>query len=256
MGREITFEKPPERIVAFDSAALEILFAIGEGDSVVATHEFVTYPPEADHIPRVGSAFDMNIEATVALEPDLVFIFFDTFLPDLERAGLKVFYLETLNDDFTKIADSIRMWGRITGSVAPAEELAADFQRRVERVREMMASYESGMSVYQDLGDLWTPGNDTMIAEVFELLKLRNIAHDVSGYVQMSPEVIVERNPQIVIALFGDTIDANPVFSDVRAVKSGRIFVPASADALSVAGPRYVDGIEELARWVYPGIFR
>ena len=147
-----------------------------------------------------------------------------------------MFYVETLNDDFTKIADSIRMWGRITGGVAPAEELADDFERRVETVKETMASYESGMSVFQDLGDLWTPGDDTLIAEVFELLKLSNIAHDVSGYVQMSPEVIVERNPQIVIALFGETIDANPVFSNVRAVKNERIFVPASADALSVAG--------------------
>ena len=35
-GREIVFERPPERIVAFDSAVVEILFAIGEGDRAPA----------------------------------------------------------------------------------------------------------------------------------------------------------------------------------------------------------------------------
>ena len=197
----------------------------------------------------------MNIEAIVAQEPDLVFIFFDTFLPDLERAGLKVLYLETLNQDFTKIADTIRTWGRIVGNPAPAEELAADFERRVEEVREAMESYASDLSVFQDEGDLWTPGPDTLIGEVFVLLKLRNIADDISGYAQLSPEIIVERNPQIIIASYGDTISGNPAFEDVLAVKNKRIYVPSS-DAMSVAGPRYIDGIEELARWVYPEIFR
>ncbi|MCH8108797.1 MAG: ABC transporter substrate-binding protein, partial [Chloroflexi bacterium] len=255
LGREVTFEKPPERIMAFDSAVVEILFAIGEGHRVSGTHDFLTYPPEADDVPRFGGAFNMNIEAIVAQEPDLVFIFFDTFLPDLERAGLKVLYLETLNQDFTKIADTIRTWGRIVGNPAPAEELAADFERRVEKVRETMESYASDLSVFQDEGDLWTPGPDTLIGEVFVLLKLRNIADDISGYAQLSPEIIVERNPQIIIASYGDTISGNPAFEDVLAVKNKRIYVPSS-DAMSVAGPRYIDGIEELARWVYPEIFR
>ncbi|MCH7744785.1 MAG: ABC transporter substrate-binding protein [Chloroflexi bacterium] len=255
LGREVIFEKPPERIVAFDSAPVEILFAIGEGQRVAGTHDFVSYPPEADDVPRVGGAFNMNIEATLALEPDLVFIFFDRFLVDLERAGLKVLYLKTLNQDFTKIADTIRVWGRIVGSPAPADELADDFERRVEKVRETMEPYASAMTVFQDEGGLWTPGQDTLIAEVFELLKFRNIANDVSGYVQLSPEVIVERNPQIIIASYGDTISDNPAFRDVLAVRNKRIFIPSS-DALSIAGPRYIDGIEELAKWAYPGIFR
>ena len=254
-GDEVTFEEPPERIVAFDSAAAETLFAIGEGHRVVATHSFVAYPPETAGVPRVGDAFNMDIEATVALEPDLVFIFSDTFLSDLERAGLKVLYLENLKDDFLKVADNVRMWGRITGNLAGAEAVAADFEARVERIRETMAPHTSGPSLFQDEGDLWTPGPDTLIAEVFELLKLRNIAHDISGYAQLSPEIIVEREPEIIIASYGDTISDNPAFKNLRAVEENRIFVPKS-DALSIAGPRFVEGIEELAKWVYPDLFR
>lgn len=253
-GNEVTFDKPPERIVAFDSAAVETLFAIGEGRRLVGTHSFVSYPPEVVDVPRVGDAFNMNIEAIVALEPDLVFIFFDASLADLERVGLKVLYLGSLNDDFSKVPDNIRMWGRITGNLAAAEAVGADFETRVQWIKDVMAPYSSGPSVFQDEGALWTPGPDTLMGQVFALLKLENIAHDISGYAQLSPEAIVDRNPQIIIASYGATISGPAAFKDLLAVRTNRIFVPLS-EALSVAGPRFIDGIEELAKWVYPGLF-
>lgn len=253
-GNEVTFDKPPERIVAYDGAAVETLFAMGEGHRIVATHSFVSFPTEADDIPRVGGAFDINIEETVALEPDLVFIFFERFAPDLERAGLKVLYIQTLNDDFTKIPDRMRMWGQIVGKPEASEKLATEFDKRLNEIKETLAPYGDGPTVFQDEGDLWTPGPDTIVGEVLDLLKLNNIAHDVSGYAQLSPEIIVERNPTYMIASYGDTLSDNPAFKNVSAIKNKRVFVPSS-NALSIAGPRFLDGVEELARWAYPGIF-
>ena len=253
-GREITFDKPPERIVAFDSAALETLFAIGEGDRIVGTHDFVSYPSEADDIPRLGDAFNMNIEAVVAIEPDLVFVFSGGFVPDLEKAGLKVLYLESLYSDFRKVADTIRMWGRITGATTAAEAVAADFEARVAAIEETMAGQPAGPSIFQDIGGLWTPGNDTLIGEVFDLLGLQNIAADVSGYAQLSPEIIVARDPDIIITYDPASITENDAFKDVKAVKEGRVQTLPS-DALDIAGPRYIDGIEDLAAIAYPELF-
>jgi iron complex transport system substrate-binding protein len=254
-GNEVTFDRPPERIVALDSAVVETLFAIGEGHRIVGTHDFASYPQETVDIPRVGDAFNINIEAIVALEPDLVFVFSDGFLPDLERVGLKVLYHKSLGEDFRKVADNIRLWGRITGSPGVGEGVAAEFEARVDAIEKAMSTRPAGPTVFQDEGQLWTPGPDTLMGEVFELLKLQNIAHDISGYEQLSPEVIVDRAPEIIIASYGDTISDTPAFKDVPAVKSKRVYVPES-DALSVAGPRYIDGIESLAKWVYPDLFR
>ena len=253
-GNEVVFERPPERIVAYDSAVVEILFAIGEGERIIATHDFVSYPPEAEDIPRIGDAFNVNVEAVVALEPDLVFLFAPTFLEELEGAGLNVLYLESLEDDFTRVADNIRLWGRIVGNREGAEAAATEFESRVQRVIETMSRTDEGPSVFQDVGGLWTPGPDTLIGHVFEVLKMRNIAHDISGYAQLSPEIIVERDPDVIISSFADDMVGNPAFADVTGVKNGRIFTPSS-DALSIAGPRFVEGIEELARWVYPDLF-
>ena len=254
-GRQVVFEEPPERIVAFDSAAVEILFAIGAEDRIAATHAFVSYPAETAEIPRVGDAFNMDIEAVVDLEPDLVYVFFPTFVEDLERAGLKALYIPTLSQNFRKVADNIRLWGQIVGSTDEAEQVARDFEDRVEAIEDVMEPFGSGLSVFQDVGGFWTPGRGTLVQEVFDLLKLENIASDIDGYAQISPEVIVEKDPDVIIAGSVESIEGEPALSNVRAVRNGAIYVPPT-DALSIAGPRFVEGIEDLARWVYPGLFR
>ncbi len=254
-GREVVFEEPPERIVAFDSAVVEILFAIGEGERVAATHAFVSYPPETAEIPRVGDAFNMDIEAIVELEPDLVYVFFPTFLEDLDRAGLKALYIPSLSQDFRKVADNIRLWGEIVGSPNEAEQVARDFEGRVEAVVESMEPFGQGLSVFQDVGGFWTPGRGTLVQEVFDLLKLENIAYDIEGYAQISPEVIVDKDPDVIITGSVEAIVGESALSGVRAVRNGAIYVPPT-DALSIAGPRFVEGIERLAQWLYPGLFR
>ena len=71
----------------------------------------------------------------------------------------------------------------------------------------------------------------------------------------MNPETIVKRAPEIIIASYGDGISNNPAFKDVPAVANNRVYVPDS-DALSIASPRYIEGIEKLAAWVYPDLFK
>ena len=255
-GREVVFLEPPQRIIAYDSAVVEILFALGEGQRVVATHNFVSYPPETEDIPKLGGAFSMSIEQAVALEPDLVFLFFDQFLPDLERVGLKVLYIRTLNQDIPEIAQQIRMWSRIIGNVPAGEEVAGQFEARLTAIQEKVASVDQGPRVLHDTGDLWTPGPDTLVGEVYALLKAENIAHDITGYAQLSPEVIVARDPEAIITSesYLEGLTGNAAFQGVSAVVNGRVLV-SQADLLSIAGPRFVDGIEDLAKLLYPDLF-
>lgn len=253
-GRKITLDKAPKRIVAFDSAVVEILFAIGEGDRIVATHSFTAFPPEVANIPRVGGAFDMDVEAVVALEPDLVYVFFPSFIDALEAAGLKVLYIETLSSDFTRIAETIRLWGDIVGKPAAAAEVAADFTARIEKVRQVMESVTVGPSVLDVLPDFWTMGHDTLEGEVFDYLKLNNIAGDISGYAQISAEEIVAQDPDYIFTDDPQEVLDIAAFKGVSAVKSGQVLTLVG-DPLSVSGPRFVEGIEFIAKLIYPELF-
>ena len=254
-GNDVTFDSPPERIVAFDGSVVDILFSIGEGHRIVATHQYVNYPPDAvASIPRVGDAFNMDIEAVVALEPDLVFVFYDAFTQDLERVGLKTLVIPSLSDDFEKIAGNIRMWGAIVGNPDAAERVALDFEARVAAVRETMEPYGAGPVVFQDAGGYWTPGQGTMMQEVFDLLKLENAASDIQGYAQISPEQIVEKDPTLIITGNPQGYLDDPAFANVNAVLNGNVLTLPS-DALALQSPRFMDGVEEMAELVYPGIF-
>ena len=253
-GMEIIFEKAPERIIAMDSSVVEILFAMGEGHRIVGTHDFVTYPPESSLIPRVGDAFNLNLEVLLELDPDLVFIFSPGAIPNLERLGIKALYINDLQQDLKGIPESIRFWGTIVGNHEDSSKLASQFEEKIAFIESKMQEVTAEKSVFQDEGEFWTPGPQTLIGSVFSLLRLKNIAFDVSGYAQLSPEIIIERNPNIIISSYGDRITQNPAFFTVSAVKSNRIFVPRG-DILSVPGPRYAEGVQELATWIYPELF-
>ena len=249
----VEFDRPPERMVVYDGAAVEMLFAIGQGERIVGTHQYVTYPPETEGIAKVGDAFNMDIEAIVALEPDLVYVFYDRFNADLERAGLKVLYIRSLSHGFTEVSGQIRMWGTITGAVDEANAVADEFDARVAAIREKLADVESTQTIYSHGFNWWTPGNDTLVNDVFELLKLQNIA-DFDGYQQISPEAVVAADPDIIM---GDpeAVMGEAALSGLHAAEDHHIFNLSAGNSFSVAGPRFMDAVEEMAEWLYPDLF-
>ena len=62
------------RVVSTVPSVTETLFALGLGDSVVAASTYCQYPPEVADLPKIGSLFDINIEAIVELDPDFVVV--------------------------------------------------------------------------------------------------------------------------------------------------------------------------------------
>ena len=255
-GEVVTFDKSPTRIVAYDAITVEILYAIGEEERIVGTHGFVDYPPEVESVPKLGNYFQPNTERVVEAQPDLVSIWFSSDVPELEQLGLKVLYMDE-PASVEGIPERIRTWGRITGSIKAAEAVAERFEVRMQELLERLASLEEGPRVLHDSSDFFTPGPDTLVGQVYSLLKVQNIAHDVSGYAQLSIEAIVERDPQVIITTFPDrpqAILSHPALQDVSAVKEGRV-VTIDPGLISVAGPRYVEAMEELARLIYPDLF-
>ena len=255
-GMEMTFDAPPERIIPYDSAAVEILFAIGEGHRVVGTHSFVNYPPEADAIPKVGSAFALNLEEIVALEPDLVYLFFDRFLADLEEVGIKALYTQSLSHTVDDVLEHFRLWGRLTGNVQAAEREIALFQGRLDILKDKLKDVEHGPRVYNHTFGFWTPGPDTLEGDIFNLLKAEMVTKEISGYVQISPEEVLVRDPEVIITSVDavSEITDDPALQSVTAVKNGRVLVPELA-SLFIAGPRLIDVIEEIAEFLYPELF-
>lgn len=85
-GATVTLEAPPQRIAALAPHAVEMLYALGLGDRIVATVAFADYPPAAAAIPSIGDAFNLSQEALWAANPDLIVVWGDAAAPSLRQS--------------------------------------------------------------------------------------------------------------------------------------------------------------------------
>jgi iron complex transport system substrate-binding protein len=266
LGREIAFEATPQRIVSLAPSNTEILFAVGAGSQVVGRDEFSDYPPEAMSIEVIGGSFgEYNAEAIVALEPDLVLaaeINPPELVKQLEDLGLTVYYLAnptTLEEMYTNLETVASLTGH------DASELVDSLKARVAAVDEKIMPLSFRPSVFYEIDATdpskpWTYGPNTfgdLLISRAGGFNVGNIASD--PYPQLSLEQIVTANPSVIIlgdAIWGVTPESvleRPGWESIEAVKSNNIF-PIDDNLISRPGPRLVDGLEQLANLLHPGL--
>ena len=144
----------------------------------------------------------------------------------------------------------------------PAEEtqrIAVLVDPRLTAIMEKMEPVEPVWTVYFHSDDWRTPGRNTLVDDVFQLVKLENIAtHE--GYQEISPEMIVSLEPDIIVADSIESIVENPDLSGLHMVKETdhiphHIFVLSDGLSFSLNNPRFLKAVEELAVFSYPDAF-
>ena len=122
-----------------------------------------------------------------------------------------------------------------------------------------METVEPLWTVYFHSGDWQTPGTNTTIDGIFKLLKLENIVlHE--GYQSVDPEMIVDREPDIIIADSIESILENPDLSGLHMVQDPEhvphhIFVLGDDYSFSPDSHHFEDTIKQFAAFVYPEVF-
>jgi len=250
----LTFDRAPERIVSLSPSATEMLFAIGAGDQVVAADSYSDYPSDAPTTKL--SAFEPNVEAIAAYEPDLVV--YATDPGDLERSlhQLKIPALEApaaaaLDDVYAQMS----LLGQVTGHEADAAAANDALEARIDGVVQQVGDAGKGTTYYYELDDtFYTVTSDTFIGSVLGMLGMRNIADAAkgaaSGYPQLSAEYIVQQDPDLILLAdtkccgqTAATVAKRPGWSNLQAVRDGDV-VPLDDDIASRWGPRIADLLE------------
>ncbi len=261
-GEVLTLERPPRRIVSLSAHATEIICAIGAGDQLVAVERFANCPLGSPEKPEVD-AFQPNLEAIAGFEPDLVYVFSNTdnIVDALRQIGTPVLY-RMLPTSLEGVLEEILFFGRLTGREAEAQELVQSMRQRMDAVRERVAGVERGPRIFHELDPTYfTAAPSSFVGDFYNLLKAENIAAGaVDEYPQLSAEVIIERDPEVIIladeaaGVTADSVKERPGWDQISAVKSGRICV-IDPDIVSRPGPRIVEALEALARCLYPEKF-
>jgi len=258
----------PARIVSMAPSITEVIFALGLGDRVVGVSAFCDYPPEAAKKPKIGGVVNPNMEAVVALNPDLVLALpnatQESMFRSLRQLGIRVLTLrnDTLEDFFT----TIRAIGEVTSTQPAADEMSERLRAKFSDISDRVALGPRRKVMFiVGVDPLFVAGRDTFIDELITIAGGTNIAADsISKYPQLGIEEVVSRAPEVILYTSlnfeltpKQEAEAKRLWSaypSIPAVKNGRIH-GLVADYVTLPGPRLVLGVEEMARAIHPEKF-
>jgi iron complex transport system substrate-binding protein len=268
LGRQVTINAVPQRIVSLAPSNTEILFALGLGDKVVGVTEYCNYPEAAKTKPKVGGFSTVDIEKVVSLRPDLVLatqIHSKTIIPALEKLGLTVVALTP--SSLTGVLDSITLVGKITGQSKEASELIKDLSTRIKAIADKtqkLSPAQRPRVFYVTWHDpLWTAGTGTLSNDVISQAGGQNIASDISGDKTIDLETVINRDPEVIIVSVGmgtgedlpwQYIKSESRLKNTQALLTDRVY-KIDGDLIHRPGPRIVEALEQMAQFIHPELF-
>jgi len=262
-GRTVKLSGVPDRIVSVAPTPTEILFAVGAGPQVVGVDNYSDYPAETASLPKVGS-FTLNLEAIIALDPDLIVASDLVPLQQLEALSDQgIPYILFADRTVEDVLKTIRLAGVVTGHVDEADDLASSLAVRVSAVtNKTLADGVSSPTVYVEYYPLWTYGPGSFGDDLIALAGGVNIAHNASSeYPVVDTEYVIAQNPDVIVYTSGvmstttaESIAARPGWTNITAVSENHIY-SIDDNLLSRYGPRVIDGLEQLAAILHPELF-
>lgn len=252
---------PPERIISLAPSTTEILFALGAASRLVGVSRYCDYPAEALSLPKVGRFVDADVDAIVALQPDLILTSSHLQKAIVERLIDQDLTVLALNPtDLSGVFRDILLLGRILGALDRARALVADLHRRADAVIAGSGALPCRPSVYlEEWGKplipagWWLADFVEMAGGVSAVSATERHRHSAERII--APEAVREADPEIIIVSWpGVPQDVprrralnRPEWQCVSAVRHGRVYT-VDDFLLHRPGPRLVDGLEAIAR--------
>ena len=258
------------RIVSLGPNVTEIIYALGAGDSLVGRTDYCNYPDEALAVTSIGTLWEPNLEAILALDADVAIassIVDPSFIESLGKAGVTAYQFyeeESLEGTFKLIQEVADVIGKST----EGEQIIATMKERIEAVEAKVSSIpadqrKSTMYIisYGDWGDYAATG-ETYLNDVIEAAGGINGAKD-GMYWSISKELLLSQDPDTILlgaysytdvaATIADFSSLAP-YSELTASKTGNVYT-INGDAAERQGVRTADTVEEIAKLLYPELF-
>ena len=267
-GREVTLEKPAEKVVSAYYLSSSLLIAIGAREKVVGiemkadTRElYKLAAPEFLELPAVGSGKGINVEETAALSPDLVVL--PKKLADsaaqFEALNIPVIVIDP--ETLDTFLETVEMLGKATGCEEKADEFISYYKEVMEDVSARTKDLTDKPTVYLAGSDLLrTAGKGMYQDDLITLCGGVNAAGSIedSQWVEISAEQLLSWNPsQVYLVSYCESSkeDFAAQFGAVDAVKNDAVFTfPSNIEPWDYPTASSVLGILWLANALHPDV--
>ncbi len=253
-GVTVAWPQSPQRIVSLLPSLTETVCELGRCERLVGVDRYSNFPEPVRRLPRTGGGIDPNIEAILALKPDVVLMATSSRgVQRLESLGVKVLALEprTSRDaqrvmgvlgQLLEVPDALRIWRAIDAGVSAAA------QSLPPQARSLRVYYEVSTGGY-------AAGQSSFIGEMMSRLGLQNIVEPLMGpFPRINPEYVVRANPDLIMIGSRNVqgLEQRPGWVGLRAIREQRVcvFTPEESDVLVRPGPRMAEAARVMARCV------
>ncbi|MDP3797615.1 MAG: helical backbone metal receptor [Polaromonas sp.] len=251
-GVTVTLAQAPQRIVSLLPSLTETVCELSQCQRLVGVDRYSNFPDSVQKLAQVGGGLDPNIEAIVALKPDVVLMATSSRAGErLQALGIRVVALEPRSHadvqrvmlklgQLLEVRDAARIWRAIDAGVsAAAQSLPAS-------VRGTRVYFEVNQGPY-------AAGESSFIGETLTRLGVKNIVPAKLGpFPKLNPEYIVRANPDLIMIgqRSADGLQTRPGWQGIRALREQRvcIFLTEEANVLVRPGPRMAEGARLMAK--------
>jgi iron complex transport system substrate-binding protein len=251
-GIKITLDKPPQRIVSLLPSLTETVCALDACARLVGVDRYSNHPASVRALPQVGGGLDPNVEAVVALKPDLVLMSVASRAGErLEALGLKVVALDTkTHADVRRVLEQV---GTLLG-VQDAQRVWRAIDAGVSAAAQSLSPKARNTRVYFEVSrGPFAAGETSFIGETLTRLGVKNVVPASLGpFPKLNPEYVVRANPDVI--MIGNrsmqAMAPYPGWNTIKAVREQRICVFPNDDAETIVrpGPRLAEAARLMAR--------
>ncbi len=194
------------RIISLSGAITETLFVLGQGDKIVGVDVTSTYPEVTTDLPQLGHVSQLNAEAMLALQPDLIIAEAkDQAIPQLsqlQQSGIEILFVE---NNYTLDAP-IQMAEKLAEVLEKEEMLTfvkkdlEDQQRQLVQIKEQSTSSPKVLFIYaRGKGSLMVAGTNTPAAAMINIAGGQNAVTEFEGFKALSAEGLIAAQPDIIL---------------------------------------------------------
>lgn len=244
-----------QRVVSLGGSVTEIVYALGEGDRLVADDASSVYPKEATQLPRVGYYRNLSLEGILSQQPDLLLASENAGPPEVfER-------LQEMGVRIVRVSDSpgVESLYERVDDVAQALDVPQAGAELKQRIRTSLASVlppaadaprPTALVVVHRGGPLLAAGAGTSADALLRLAGFQNIAATSNGYKPLSEEALAALAPQFIVTTTTsvegsgglETFAQRPGVAMTPAAKAGKVV--AIDDLLLLGmGPRVAQAV-------------
>ena len=254
-GITVTFAQTPQRIVSMLPSLTEGVCAMEQCHRLVGVDRYSNFPDSLKNLPKLGGGMDPNIEAIVALKPDVVLVSGSSRSSErLEALGIKVVALETKTH-----ADVRRVLSVLGVLLAVPEALGAERVWRIidssvsAAAQSLPAKAKTARVYFEVSRGPYAAGEASFIGETLTRLGVKNVVPAKLGpFPRLNPEFVVRANPDVIMIGNRSMVNAvaYPGWNSIKAIKNNRVCVFGNDDADVVVrpGPRMAEAARLMAK--------